>query len=230
MKPKINFILLSILLFLNWQKIDAQQQFKSVYKYSGLIDSINISNKTLSNFDDFGTASDIKLSVGDLVYVSHCNDSVSNIDVKILPNAGIQLTDKNGNEISGKIITDFNYGFYFSKDDKNEKYINYYLPEITNTGIIKTVNGFESSLYTYKNGKDLYIELWYSKSISDNVNIGFNYKKYGGLVKISYFTDKYSFSFSLVDFAKEKQDLEKLKYSELANVEKKKIHPMFTVD
>lgn len=212
------------------QNINAQLQFKSVYKYSGIIDSVTISNKSLSNFDDSGITSDIKLSIGDLVYVSHCNDSISNIDVKILPNAGIQAIDKNGNEISGKIITDFNHGFYFSKSDKTEKHINYYLPEIFNTGITKIVNGFKSTLYTYTDGKGLYIELWYSQSISDNVNIGFKYNKYGGLVKITYFTSKHSFSFSLIDFTKEKQGLEKLEHNELSNVEKKKIHPMFTVN
>ena len=223
-------LVIAIFLICILTNLNAQQQWKSIYKYSGFQDSITINNKHIPKSKDLYGDMEIKLSIGDLIYENRCNDTLSNTTIKILANAGITVQDGNGDEPSAYIITNFLTNFYYAKNGLKEKSLTYHLPILKDLGVEKIVNGFVSNLYTYSNKEGLTIELWFSKKLSNNINIGFRYAKLGGLVKIIYYTPKQTFSFDLIDFSVDKSVLSSKNNTQAELKKNQEIHPMFTID
>ena len=210
--------------------IQAQNQWKSIYKYSGFQDSITINNKHIPKSRDLYGDREIKLSIGDVIYENWSNDTLSNTTIRMVANVGINVQNSDGNEPVAYIMTNFVTNTYFAKNGLKEKALTYHLPKLKDSGIKKIVNGYLSNLYTYTNKDGLHIELWFSKKLSNNINIGFRYAKLGGLVKIIYYTPKQTFSFNLIDFSVDKSVLSSNKNTQIEFSRNQELHPMFTVD
>ena len=210
--------------------LNAQQQWKSIYKYSGFQDSITINNKLVPKSRDLYGDREIKLSIGDVIYENWSNDTLSNTTIRLVANVGINGQDSDGNEPVAYIRTNFVTNTYYAKNGLKEKTLTYHLPILKDSGIEKIINGHLSNLYTYSNKDGLHIELWFSKKLSNNINIGFRYAKLGGLVKIIYYTPKQTFSFDLTDFSVDKSVLSSNKNTQTELSRNQELHPMFTVE
>ncbi len=98
------------------------QSYESIYKYSGIVDSINLTdvlNRKIANFSN----NPVKLAIGDVMYRNVCNSKVSITDIYIETKNGISALNEKGDVPSAKIIVDFDNKTYIgiSNDDTVKK-------------------------------------------------------------------------------------------------------------
>lgn len=191
-------IALPMVIVFHLSKAQKNSVIVSNYKYSSKNYTLNIPDSVVEKLPV--PSNNLSFNLGSVYYTNFFSGSYSKTEITFKQEPGVHLN------LDIKPIyfineTDRNIYLLF-EDTIMIKKVNYIMPVLNSSNIVDTINGYRSSLFTFKNKSDVLFKIWISDEVPWCVGPGFYFKKYGGIIRVEYEYKNTVWSLDLENFEK----------------------------